>query len=783
MKTRRSGEWRSRLLAGTVCATVLAGWTGMAAAQEQAAAEGQAADAGFQNDIVVTATKRRERVQDVPISMTAISGEDLAKQGAQGMGDYLTAQPSVVIQDRGPARNQVVIRGLATTVAFENPTVAFYLDEVPVINGLGNGANGFPDLKAFDFNRVEVLRGPQGTLYGAGSMGGTVKLVPNAPMLNEVSIDGELSASSTNGAAGSYNAGAAVNVPVTDTIALRVVGYHYRQGGFIDNVYSGSPDPSLPVADLGGLSWSDVGVSSFGVAARNQQDVNSADTTGGRAYVLFDPDGPFSLKLGALYQFQKGRGLPEEVPFVGEYKQDRFMEEVLRDKFQLYDALLKYELGSVSLTSSTSYMIRDQRQARDVSAFFLTSPIALVDDNNNRTFVQEVRLSSSDDGAFRWLIGAYYQRTTSNALQNAEWRGTDQSLVEFTSLLTGLGAVPGPVYPGGDLYVRDDDHVARQVAGFGEISYALTPKIRASAGMRWSRYKQTVDALADGAFNGGAISDRLSSSESTVTPKFEVEYKADRDHLHYVRVAKGFRPGAPNQSLPTTCASDLAGIGLTSAPDALKSDKLWSYELGSKNTFNGGRTRLNAAVYYIDWRDIQTNFLLPNCGFSFASNAGKARSQGVELELAHQLSRALNVSVQASYTDATLREDSPAGTGIGGKKGDRLPGIPKWTASGSAEYRFALGEHESFLRSDVRYISDYLNRFPGDIRGLVETAGDYLTVDLRAGTEVSSSLKLEVFASNLFNVHQKVLVDTELPDSRRVVGRPRTVGMTLRFGY
>ncbi|MGE4410788.1 MAG: TonB-dependent receptor [Sphingobium sp.] len=777
MNTRQRDGWRSRLLAGTICATMLAGGGGAAIAQERAG------DTGFDNDIVVTASKRRERVQDVAISMTAISGEALAKQGAQGMGDYLQAQPSVVIQDRGPARNQVVIRGLATTVEFENPTVAFYLDEVPVINGLGAGANGFPDLKAFDLNRVEVLRGPQGTLYGAGSMGGTVKLVPNAPVLGKMSIDGELSASSTNGAAGSYNAAAAVNVPVTDTVALRAVGYHYRQGGFIDNVYSGSPDPSLPVAGLGGLSWSDVGVSSFGVAARNKENANSTDTTGARAYLLFDPDGPFSLKLGALYQIQKGHGLPEEVPSVGKYKQDRFMEEVLRDKFQLYDALIKYELGAVDLTSSTSYMIRDQRQARDVSTFFLTSPIALVDDNNNKTFVQEVRLSSPDDGAFRWLVGAYYQRTTSDALQNAEWRGTDQSLVEFTSLLTALGAVPAPVYPGGDLYVRDDHHVARQVAGFGEISYALTSKIRASAGMRWSHYKQTVDAFADGAFNGGATLDHLSSSESTVTPKFEVEYKADRDHLHYVRVAKGFRPGAPNQSLPTTCASDLADIGLTSAPDSLKSDKLWSYELGSKNTFNGGRTRLNAAIYYIDWRDIQTNFLLSNCGFAFASNAGKARSQGVELEFAHQLSRALNVSVQASYTDATLRGDSPEGTGIGGKKGDRLPGIPKWTASGSAEYRFALGEHESFLRGDVRYISGYLNRFPGDIRGLVETAGDYMTVDLRAGTEIDSALRLELFASNLFNVHQKMVVDTELPDSRRVVGRPRTIGMTLRFGY
>lgn len=777
MKMGQRGDWMSRLLAGTICGTMLAGGAGLAIAQERTT------DVEFQGDIVVTAAKRRERVQDVAISMTAISSETLQKQGAQGMGDYLQAQPSVVIQDRGPARNQIVIRGLATTVAFENPTVAFYLDEVPVTNGLGMGANGFPDLKAFDLNRVEVLRGPQGTLYGAGSMGGTVKLVPNAPDLGKTSIDGELSASSTNGAAGSYNAAAAVNLAVTSAVALRAVGYHYRQGGFIDNVYSGSPDPTLPVAGLGGLSWSGVGVSSFGIAARNERNVNSVDTSGGRAYLLYDPDGALSLRLGALYQNQKAGGLPEEVPAVGEYQQDRFTQEQLKDEFQLYDALLKYDAGPINLTSSTSYMIRKQRQARDVSAFFLTSPIALIDDNNNKTFVQEVRLSSPDEGAFKWLFGAYYQRTTSDALQDAEWRGTGQSLTEFTSLLTALGALAGPVSPGQDLYRRNDHHSARQVAGFGEISYALTSRIRASAGFRWSDYKQTVDAFAGGAFNGGVTTSRLANSESTLTPKFEIEYKADRDHLHYARVAKGFRPGSPNQSLPTTCTADLASIGLKSAPSSLKSDNLWSYELGSKNSFNGGRTRLNAAIYYIDWKGIQTGFLLSKCGFSFASNAGKARSQGVELELVHQLSRGLNLSAQASFTDATLRENSPTGTGIGGKKGDRLPGIPKWTVSGGAEYRFALGEHESFLRGDIRYISDYLNRFPGDIRGLVEAAGGYTTVDIRAGTEVNSALKLELFASNLFDINQKILVDTELPDSRRIVGRPRTVGVTMRFGY
>jgi iron complex outermembrane recepter protein len=734
------------------------------------------------SEIIVTANKRVERIQDVPISMTALTEEALQKQGAESMADYLLAQPSVVVQERGPARNQIVMRGIATTVAFENPTVAFYLDEVPVSKGLGAIANGFPDLKTFDLNRVEVLRGPQGTLYGAGSMGGTVKLVPNSPQLGVTTVSGELSASDL-GDGGNYNAAAALNLPLNDTVAWRIAGYGYREGGFVDNVFGGSPDPTQPVAALGGLSWADVGVSSFGLPARTDRDANTVDTAGVRTYLLFAPNEDFRIRFGALYQDQKADGLPEAVPSVGRFAQNRFMQEKLQDEFQLYDVLINYQLGSAALTSSTSYMIREQNQSRDVSAFFLTSPIALVDDNDTNTFVQELRLSSREDTPLQWIVGAYYAHATSDALQDANWSGTDQSLVEFTSLLTALGAVPAPVLPGGVLFLRDDDNEARQVAGFGDLSYAFTSQFTASLGARLSSYKVSSDAFADGALNGGATSADLSGDETVLTPKFQLEYKPNDDHLHYARIAQGFRPGGPNQAVPGTCDADLAALGLSEVPDNLDSDQLWSYEIGSKNSFAGGRGTLNAAVFYIDWTDIQTGFLLPNCGFSFASNAGKARSQGVELDFAAQITDALVFSAQGSYTDAELREDSPPGSGIGGSKGDRLPGVPEWTVSASLEYGFSIGERDGFLRGDFRYLSDYLNRFPGDIRGLVLPSGDYEIVDLRAGFAVSSSLRLEIFAQNVFDTRPSILVDTELPDGREVIGRPRTIGAMLRFSY
>ena len=735
------------------------------------------------SDIVVTANKRAERVQDVPISITAISQEALEKQGAQGMSDYLMAQPSVVIQDRGPARNQVVIRGVATTVAFENPTVAFYFGDVPLSTGLGNGALGFPDLKTFDLNRVEVLRGPQGTLYGAGSMGGTVKLVPNEPRLGDTAIHGEASLADTRGGGLSYNAAAAVNVPLTETLAARVVGYHYRQGGFIDNHWAGSADPDLPVAALGGLSWSDVGVSSFGVAAREDANANRTDTSGVRAYLLFQPSDEFSIRLGAVYQDQQSDGLPEAVPSVGDYAQSRFLQEKLKDRFQLYDLTANYDLGIATLTSSSAYMVRKQGQMRDVSAFFLSAPTALSDSNDNKTFVQEVRLTSPSDGRLKWIVGGYYQRATSDAGQSMSWHGTDSSLVEYTSLLTALGALGGPAAAGDTLYLRADDHMARQLAAFGDLSYEIVPTVSAAVGLRWSSYKQHVKAFADGAFNGGSTSSNLRSTERVLTPKFQLEYKPDEDQLYYARVTKGFRPGGPNQALPSTCAADLAELGMTQVPASLKSDQLWSYEAGAKTRLADGKVILNAAAFYIDWTDIQTSFLLPGCGFNFSSNAGKAKSQGLELEFSARLTKALQLSLQAAFTDATLRADSPSGSGIGGLKGDRLPGIPRWTVAGSLEYDFTLGAHDGFLRGDIRFMSDYSNRFPGDTSGVVKDSGDFMVTDLRAGLSLDAHIRAEVFAENVFDVRQTILVDTELPDAREVLGRPRTIGVTMRVAY
>ena len=407
-----------------------------------------------------------------------------------------------------------------------------------------------------------------------------------------------------------------------------------------------------------------------------------------------------------------------------------------------------------------------------MSAFFGGLPLSLHDVNSNQTFVQEIRLASEGAGRLNWLAGGFYEHETATATQDLKWNGTAQS----------QALALGPASVGAPLFRRDDHDKADQFAGFGQLSYEVLPHVSVMAGLRVARYQTNTDALSDGLLNGGLTTYDISNAEAVTTPKFEADYKPDGDQLYYASAAKGFRLGAPNQAVPSTCAGDLSSLGLASVPSAVKSDSLWSYEVGAKERLAQGRVTLNGALYYIDWSNIQTSFLLPTCGFSFSANAGNAKSQGVELSLSWRMTTKSTASASTSYTDARLTQDSPRDSGAGGKAGDRLPGIPQWTFEGGLQYDFSLAGRDGFARADARYLSGYLNRFPGSASG-AEPAGDYAVVDLRIGLNLTAQIRAEAFANNLLDARQLILVDTELPDGRQVIGRPRTVGLALHYDY
>nr|KIS29568.1 hypothetical protein TQ38_28070 [Novosphingobium sp. P6W] len=729
------------------------------------------------SEIVVTAQKRAERIQDVPMSITAVTSEALEKRGLARMGDYLLAQPSVVIQDRGAGRNIVIVRGIAAPGSEGNPTVAFYIGETPVTNGLGFGANGFPDLRTFDVERVEILRGPQGTLYGAGSMGGTVKIVPTEAAIGKWQGKGEASLATTEHGGVSHSVAGAINVPLSDALAARVTAYRYHDAGFIDNWFPGSPDPDLPVAALGGASWTDLGVSAFGVPPRNDKNANSTNITGGRAGVTFQPNEQFKLVVGALYQKAIADGLPENLPSAGDYVQSRTTRERLNDTFQLYNATATVDLDFATFTSATAYLKRHQLQSRDVSAYFIGGPVVLPDDNKSDALSQELRIATNPEKPFSALLGGFFLHSTSNVLQDAKWLGTPRSLTGYTTVLTGIPFAPGDVF-----YRFEERNKADQLAAFGEISFKPIEALRFSAGLRIANFNRTTRGFATGLLNGGTDEYTIKASESVKTPSFQVEFKPDRDSLYYARAAQGFRLGGPNNPLPSTCAADLAALGLTEAPASVKSDTLWNYEAGIKRTFAGGRASFNASAFYIDWKDIQTGFVLPNCGFSFAGNAGSATSKGVELEFTVRPFNSVTINASGSFTDAKLESDSPPGNGVGGQKGDRLPGIPRWSVQAGVQYDFALLERDGFARLDGRYLSGYFNRFPG-AASTSAPGGDFTVFDARIGFDISSNIQAELFASNIFDTKQLLIVDTELPDNREVLGRPRTIGVTVRANF
>lgn len=728
-------------------------------------------------EIVVTAQKRAERIQDVPLSITAITADAIEKRGYDKMGDYLLAQPSVVIQDRGAGRNIVIVRGIAAPGSEGNPTVAFYIGETPVTNGLGFGANGFPDLRTFDVERVEVLRGPQGTLYGAGSMGGTVKIVPAEAAIGKWQVKGEGSLASTEHGGISHSVAGAVNAPLGDMLAARVTAYHYRDGGFIDNHFAGSPDPDLPVEALGGASWTDVGVSSFGVSARNDKNANSTDINGGRVGITFKPNDQFKLALGALYQKATADGLPENLPSAGDYVQSRTFQERLNDSFHLYNATATVDLASVTFTSATAYLKRHQLQSRDVSAYFIGGPVVLPDDNRSASFSQELRLATDPKKPLSLLMGGFFLHSTSNVLQDAKWLGTAQSLSEYVAVLTGAPLGVSEVF-----YRFEEHNKADQLAAFGEISFKPIETVRLSAGLRVANFDRTTRGFATGALNGGTDTYIIKASETVKTPNFQIEFKPDRNSLYYARAAKGFRLGGPNSPLPSTCAADLGALGLTEAPGAVKSDTLWNYEAGIKRTLAGGRANFNASVFYIDWKDIQTGFVLPNCGFSFSGNAGSATSKGVEIDFTVRPFDSMTINASGSFTDAKLESDSPPGNGVGGQKGDRLPGIPRWSVQAGVQYDFRMLEREGFARIDGRYLSGYFNRFPG-AASAAAPGGDFTVFDARIGIDITNNIQAELFASNIFDTKQLLIVDTEIPDNREVLGRPRTMGVTVRANF
>jgi iron complex outermembrane receptor protein len=678
------------------------------------------------NEIIVTATHRSEKMQDVPASIQALEEKQLQRLGADDFADYGRTVAGLSFSDRGPSRNQIVIRGITTGVEYDTgkqSTVAVYIDEVPVTEGMAQ-----PDLKLFDVDRIEVLRGPQGTLYGSGSLGGTVRIITAQPDSNEFVSKGEASLSSTRHGGTSFLASAALNAPlVSDVAALRVVGYYRSEAGYIDNT------------------------------ALGDRDVNDEHTYGFRAALRLSPTERLNLTATVMHQKQRTGGLQEAESTSGALAQFRLRPETGVDKITIYNFNAGWDAGFADLVSSSSFFRRSRINRYDNSAFPVFDPLPIFADNFYKTesFTQEVRLASQGKRRLGWLIGAFYQ--------NSDGAGRQATTIPGAAL-AGL--------PDDEAYNGDGRMKVRQQSVFGEVNFEIVPRLTFTTGLRYSKYKLSATNSAFGFLAGGTREapavDAEFTTDDAITPKFNLSYKATDGLLFYSQVAKGFRIGGVNFIPPSQDPDDLF------VPRTFGSDRLWNYEVGAKASLAPGVT-LNGAMFYIDWTDIQISQIRESDGSAFIGNAGSAVSKGVELELAARPVSALELALAATYNDARVTEAEPA---IGAEKNERIPGVAKWTASGSAQYSFPLGTRlDGYIRGDLQFVGKSYNNFVER-----DVQGNYALFNLRAGAE-AGPWEVSVFANNLFDRRARLFVDRLLLNEKVNVNRPRTFGVVVRKRY
>jgi iron complex outermembrane recepter protein len=688
-------------------------------------------------EVVVTAQKFEQKLSETPLSVTAISARNLEALGATQFRDFAGTVPSLTFTTSGVGSTQVNLRGI-TTGSNISPTVGIYVDEVPYGSStpFASGAQLALDVGLFDVSRIEILRGPQGTLYGASTMGGLLKYVSVVPDTTGFGATARAGIVSTSGGGVGYDAAAAVNAPLADDkAALRVSGFYAHDGGFIDNLANG------------------------------RDDVNQADVYGGRADLLLKPADKLTLRLAAFAQDIERDGtasadfsLASGEPIDSDLDQRRLRVEPFDQQFRLVSGTLDYDLSDAALTSISSYQTVRSHAITDVSAFFVPAlagagivlgSVDVAKKNETDKFTQELRLTATGP-ELDWSIGAFY---------------TDEDSDQFQKL--NSSTLDGAVFPVNLLTVQLPS-TYEEYAGFGTLTWHATAKLDFTGGARYAHNSQTFEQIGSGPLIF-SVPERA-DSDSILTYLATIRYRASDNSMSYVRYATGYRPGGPNVVL-----NDLSGQPLASPTFA--SDELRSYEAGIKTNTADGRFGVDAAVYFIKWDDLQINAV--RNGLGVVDNAAAAESKGAELTLTVVPSPQLALVAALAYIDAELSEDAPD---LGGLEGDRLPDTPEFTGSLSADYNFELGGREAFLGTTVRHVTDRVSSYDASPGSPQYDLPEYTTVDLRTGVQLGAA-RLQVYVKNAFDERGQLSATTAFSALGGPVWvslvQPRTIGLNF----
>ncbi|MGC1301676.1 MAG: TonB-dependent receptor [Caulobacteraceae bacterium] len=776
------------------------------ALKAQAETPADASNVGSVAEVVVTAQKRTSTVQTTPLSITAISGADLQARGMTNFTTLAQSVPGVSLKSEGPGQTEIELRGM-TSSGGNSSTVGFYLDDVPMTAPAG-AQNGKVVINPtlYDLSRVEVLRGPQGTLYGSGSMGGTVRLLTNQPDLTGFHASAESILSGTEGGGFNHGDNFMINIPlVEDKLALRIVGSEGYTSGWIDRIVANP----FPLVTNNGATRGDV----QDAPVQKQYPGSNADQIySARATLLWKPIPRLSITPAVFYQtdHQDGISAYDSTPGTQAHYQPFDVAEPSSDTITVFSLNVNYSFDDFDITSSTAQWYRRSIQVEDGSEDFNNPQTEVTFASNNglpnpgyygpngsgevsgrendpsQQFSEELRFASKGDGRFNWLGGLFY----SSFASRWTFAGTTQNPSAFSDIGTSLPATTP------NWFDANSPTTITQYAVFGEGSYAITPKFKATFGLRWYSYDYTYSSVISGwgsALGAAAPSNsgQIKQDQNGFNPKFNLSYDLTRDLMVYGTIAKGFRPGGGNAAYPTTgpyWSAVFAPYNFSGNkwPSSYKSDSVWSYEAGQKARFFDRRLTVDASVYYEDWSNIQLEALPGDWPLNI--NGNHATIYGGEIETQAVLGGGFNLSVSGSYTDASVD-----------------PG-PHWLITPLHKLSDVAPVNASLILSYSKDITDAYrfnaeleNAYVGKRFSLAfpfgfSTNGEYIALpsydltNLRAGIQSRDGWGVSLFVNNVFNQRAQLesLLQETLPSAafnRIVTNQPLTAGVDLSYRY
>ncbi|MFK7828465.1 MAG: TonB-dependent receptor [Congregibacter sp.] len=757
-------------------------------------------------EVLVTATKREASLQELPFSINAQTAEDIQRNNAFSLEDLARNVAGLTIQNLGPGQSQVAIRGVsAGQIVRDQPgvkeQVGVYLDETVISLSLFT-----PDLDLYDLQRVETLRGPQGTLFGSGSVGGTVRFITMQPDFEE--FNGSIEANVnvlTDGNEGGHIKGH-INVPISDTVALRGVAYSTEYAGWID---------------------------ALGENGRRSEDVNTGNRTGGRIALTWQPTANLNITPRVVYQSIEADGFNRDEVFnlfanpntttrpaiqLGEREQYLLLDEAFEDETLIADLVANWDMGGAILTYAGSYTKRDILVSRDASALTgsvsvdlgypesaVLLPSNLRDTTDLKQFTNEIRIASDGDGDLSWVLGVFYSDLERNYAQRLPTPGYGR----VTDLVLGPGttAAVSNGFPANSPFNSDLPYDIEQLAIFGEMTYALSDRLDLTFGGRWYDFEEQRSILQGGLFSSLADQTDRTNSDG-FNPRLMASYAFSDDVTVNAQASQGFRLGGVNDPLNTPLCQpqDLAQFG---GFQDYGDETMWNYELGFKSQFN--RVQFNAAVFYTEIEDLQVTLDAGTCSSRISFNVPEAHTLGAEWEISAYPTENLMLSLNGSFIEAEFDSTVRDGDGnvLGGvEDGNRLPSVPEFQFSASATYTFSqglLGSDETYLNASVQHIGDRFTQPSDQIPG----AGDFssgLAFGGATGTEVTSvDLELPeyeivnlsagaswgtwdtvLFVNNLLDENALLSFDRERGGRARLayrVNQPRSVGVTVRKAF